>query len=118
MVLLGDWAQLDGSSWASHVVAVTWFLGLESREGKTGLCNEDGALTQPVAGVACGLGARNDLDHRTCPWPRHVAWTSHRVMLGSKREHFKGEHSGDKKQTLPGHLHLLLEQVWALSSGL
>ena len=54
MVLLGDRAQLDGSSWASHVVAVTWFLGLESREGETGLCIQDGALTQPVADVACG----------------------------------------------------------------
>lgn len=39
-------------------------------------------------------------------------------MLGSKKEHFKGKHSGGKKQKLPGHLHLHLEQVWALSSGL
>ena len=77
MILLVDWAQLDGSSWASHVVAVTWFLGLESPEGNTGLCIQDGALTQPAVGVAHGLGAWHDLDHRTCPWPRHVAWTSH-----------------------------------------
>lgn len=73
MISLVDWAQLDSSSWASHELAVIWFLGLESPEGKTGLCIQDGTLIQPAVGIARGLGAWHDLNHRTCPWPRHVA---------------------------------------------
>ena len=52
MISLVDRAQLDSSSWASHELAGTWFLGLESAEGKTGLCIQDGTLIQPAVGVA------------------------------------------------------------------
>lgn len=117
MISLVDWAQLDSSAGllmaCCHMVSgagVTW--------------RQDWAVhprwhTHPTSSWYCPwAGKQHDLNHRTCPWPRHVAWTSHWMMLGSKREHFKGRAFRRQKQKLPGHLNLHLEQVWAPSSGL